>query len=117
MSPLTETFFDADLSLAGSEEAEKVCLVSELMDGAGSVHVKVWDKASRTLFDMNAAQLRELWERGVDDAASRVAVLESLNRHLHSEVRVLCSLSVWSYGQKERHHVGQVIVDLLEFTN
>ena len=117
LSPLTPAFFDADPPLVGPEEAEKMCLVTELADTTGSVSVKVWDKACRALFDFTAAQLRELWERGVDDAASRVAVLESLNRHLHLEVRVLCSLSVWSYGQKERHHVGQVDVSLLEITN
>ena len=110
----TGAFFDDDAPFVGAELNEKMCWKSSFTDGSGTLDVKVWDEPCRQVFDAAPKDVRALWEKGVEDEDAREACLHRLNRNMAKEYVAFCSLSVWTFGQKELRHETQVNVNHVE---
>lgn len=107
-------FFDNDFPIVDSAQREIMCWRTSLSDPTGSIDVNVWDKSCCNLFSLTATGLRGLWEKGVDDAQCRDAILKQLNAQLPNVMRCICSTSVRKYGKDNAQHEVQVNINNLE---
>ena len=116
-SLFNHSFFDEDPPIVGEEPHEQICWKTLLTDGSGSLEVRVWGRACRDLFHVTSANLRQLWEEGVNDEEKQENILEKLNQPLASTWRLSCSAKVWVHTSKQGKARVQVNVNALELAD
>ena len=113
LESLDKKFFDGNSPVTG-DPTLKICVKTSLSDVSGEVPVTIWDQAGQTLFGLTATKLQDMWERAVEDSEQQQNVLKTLNQHMNTTVRCICTVKVWSYGFKEAKHVPQLNVNIIE---
>ena len=114
LSKMSDKFFEDDPPIVPKGDREVVCWKTQLQDATGSTAVKVWNKASYSLFGITVDKMREYWGEGHECPERRADILSQLNAKLEVEVTCNCTVDVWIYGFRNKKYEVQINVNSLE---
>ena len=114
LNQLTEAFFDDDVPITGDGHEQKMRWVTTFVDATGSFPVTVWDASCFDLFKVTASRLRELWEEGVEEPNKQQRILQILNTHLTSPLRLAVTVKPWERFGKDNTIEVNVHVNSVE---
>jgi len=100
LSKFDATFFSNDAPILVVKDRNVMCVNSKLEDSTGSVDVKMWDSACQEILGVNVVDLRELWEKGVDDPDQEADILAKLNERFERACDCACSVNTWTRIEK-----------------